>query len=119
MEPSSDIKTVKMDSEESTDEKFDPNSKLTDEKIECSRMKVTPFSIADILTRGSSGDETQAIDMSRKCSSYEPQGTYSFHSFLLGSLCAYIPLKKRRMYNGLKYIKFWSFNSRLRKTKIC
>lgn len=44
---------------------------------ECSGTKITPFSIADILTRRTSTDENKAIDMSSKCFSCDTQGKYT------------------------------------------
>ncbi len=40
--------------------------------------KITPFSIADILTRGTNVDESQAIDMSSKCAACDRDGNFFY-----------------------------------------
>lgn len=70
---SSKITLEMMDTKKFTEAKPDSKSKM-DEKQEYSRTKITPFSIADILTKGSSVEETRAIDMSNKRALYESRG---------------------------------------------
>lgn len=44
------------------------------EKIGNTEKKITPFSIADILTKETCAEENQAIDMSSKCITYSTPG---------------------------------------------
>lgn len=67
-----------MDSAERTSSKLTEISK----KSEVTGTKITPFSITDILTKGTGGDENQAIDMSSKCFKCETQGKL-FHVYSL------------------------------------
>lgn len=56
--------------------------KLTDirEKPDMIGSKLTPFSIVDILTKNSNGEENQAIDMSSKCITCDAKGKlHLFH----------------------------------------